>query len=515
MSILSIITVLTGQATDLFQEEWTIGNLYSIQGPVNILSTLATWVISFTGICIVIFSILKNAISGLYVVNPKLWDNVDRIKKDTVELAAAGINGATGRVNNEAAKKLGGFLTNLLSYIPNIKELTDFQDDNIDKKQYFAKSIPTMILAIFIGVLIFMGYPAKIANWVGRGGTYVIDAVITNVDPVETVQKISDGITVYQLTTSGSQDPYEKQINSFTQKMDAALFSAYTDMTKTSKQNSAYIIESKLLTAFGNETTRDVISGVGYEITSNAAKTTIQPVVSEGYKEVYSAPGESLFMSQSTGGSITYRYYLNATELSTGSTMESSDDWFTLSVYCTPIATTASSNASLIAFGGYGSMPTIDTKNDVIKIKVNGLTVGDGGQPSEVKGTLGKTTTINFIGSDGNIVESFQASMQSASLSQTVEAEVTLYFSRAEQDRLKTAMEGSSYMQVVLTGSWSKTVGKTQLNVKELRLTAGGSEATFALTTWGDVDVNTTSGARLTDSNLTDFLKASNLSDIR
>lgn len=56
-------------ATDLFAPEWTTGNLFEIQGVVNILGGLAVIVISVVGFGIVIFSILKNAISGLYVVN--------------------------------------------------------------------------------------------------------------------------------------------------------------------------------------------------------------------------------------------------------------------------------------------------------------------------------------------------------------------------------------------------------------------------------------------------------------
>ena len=84
-------------STDLFSGDWTQGNLFEIQGLVNVLAGIAVVVISAVGFGIVIFSILKNAISGLYVVNPPFWDRVSQLKEDAV-------NGATGLVNDTIGK---------------------------------------------------------------------------------------------------------------------------------------------------------------------------------------------------------------------------------------------------------------------------------------------------------------------------------------------------------------------------------------------------------------------------
>ena len=183
--------LLTGDINagqDLFSKAWTEGNLYEIQGFVSKLGSFACMLISIVGFGIVIFSILKNAMSGLYVVNPTFWDRVDDIKQQAISGMQSTIQEAAGSVNgkgNYAAQKVGGIFTFLLGLIPNIKALTDFDDGvPVDKKQYFMKSIPLLIAQIFIGMMIFFGYPAKIAEWLGNGATYAIAAVIKNVDQI-------------------------------------------------------------------------------------------------------------------------------------------------------------------------------------------------------------------------------------------------------------------------------------------------------------------------------------------
>ena len=134
---------------DLFSEAWTEGNLYTVNGIVEKLGAFACWVISIVGFGIVIFSILKNAMSGLYVVNPNFWDRVDEVKKQAVGGVSGTIQEATGKTGNVAAQKLGGFLVFMLGLIPNIRALTDFDDGApVDKKQYFMHSIPLLVVQI-------------------------------------------------------------------------------------------------------------------------------------------------------------------------------------------------------------------------------------------------------------------------------------------------------------------------------------------------------------------------------
>ena len=439
-----------------------------------------------------IFSILKNAISGLYVVNPPFWDKVDDLKKDVVDGATGLVNDTIGKSNNVAAKKLGGALTLILGYIPNIKALTDFDDSDgeyVDKKQYFIKSIPLLVAQIFICVLIFMGYPTKIASWIGDGGTYIIDSVINNVDPVETVKKVSDSIFVYSLASDGTQDPYEENVNLFTRTMMRVVTTQYDDMKKDSVQNTALVLENLIDTAFNDDTIRDVLGvAEGYDISCSAIHQTAVPTQSSAFDEIN--PG--LFASTATNGAVTYRYFINGADLNTGSPKESSADWFVLAVNAVPVSVSNSSNAGLIIIGGYTNQAVQEGTDSSAKIKipVTGITVGTNATGSDVKGTLGKLVTVDAV-TDGTVTETFQATLQSPSVAMTMGAPVQLTFGISDKERLKSAMDSSSYLRVNLTGNWTKDIVSgtttTTLRVIQWRLTPnGGDTLQYALSTWPD-----------------------------
>ena len=489
-------------ATDLFAPEWTTGNLFEIQPVVNVLGWLAVMVISIVGFGIVIFSILKNAISGLYVVNPAFWDRVDELKADAVNGISGTINEVTGKTNNVAAKKLGGLLTWMLSIIPNIKALTDFDDSDgqaVDKKQYFLKSIPLLVVHIFIGALIFLGYPTKIATWFGNAGTYAIDAFLNNVDPVETVQRITDGIVVYDLTTDGSGSAFEQTINEATRAIHKNVITKYTDMAKQPAQSAALEIEQKLITAFDNDKIKEVLGNEeGYRITVSCITSTVTPTTSSAFTDI-NGDGR-LFMSQASNGEITYRYWLNGTDIQTGSTMVQQNDWFVLTINATPVALTNVSSSGLIVFGGIniGSATVSGTNKATatVKIPVVGLTFGDG--QTEIKGSLGRQMIIDAVDSEGVAFESFQATMSAASASQKSGISASLYFSTTDAERLKQTEGKAAYYKVNLTGSWSQDITgnntTTTLRIQEFRLIPNGNTVSYALSTWTDVDATTLSG---------------------
>lgn len=490
-------------ATDLFAPEWTTGNLFEIQGVVNVLGYIAVIVISVVGFGIVIFSILKNAISGLYVVNPPFWDRVDELKNDAVEGAKGLVNDTIGKSNNVAAKKLGGMLTTLLGFIPNIKALTDFDDSDgqvVDKKQYFIKSIPLLVCHIFIGALIFLGYPTKIATWFGNAGTYAIDAFLNNVDPVETIQRISDGIIVYDLTTDGTGDPFEQAINDATRAIHKNVVTKYTDMGKQPAQSAALEIEQKLLAAFDNDQIKNVLGNEeGYQITTSCITSTVTPATSSSFTDI-NGDGR-LFMAQASNGEITYRYWMNGTDIQTGSTMVQANDWFVLTMTATPIALTNVSSAGLIVFGGIDiNNATVSGTNKAtatVKVPIVGLVFGDGS--TEIKGSLGRQLVIDAVNSDGSAYQSFQATLSSASAGQKSGISASLYFSTTDMERLKKTEGEAIYYKVNLTGSWSQDIignnSTTTLRIQELRLKPGTSSPSYALSSWTDVDAKTDSSS--------------------
>lgn len=489
-------------ATDLFAPEWTTGNLFEIQWLVNSLGSIAVIVISVVGFGIVIFSILKNAISGLYVVNPPFWDRVDELKNDAIEGTKGLVNDTIGKSNNVAAKKLGGALTWMLSLIPNIKALTDFDDSDgqcVDKKQYFLKSIPLLVVHIFIGALIFLGYPTKIATWFGNAGTYAIDAFLNNVDPVETIQRLSDGIIVYDLTTDGTGDKFEQTINDATRAIHKNVVTKYTDMGKQPAQSAALEIEQKLIQAFDNDKLKETLGNEeGYDINVNCITSTVTPTTSSAFTDI-NGDGR-LFMSQASNGEITYRYWLNGTDIQTGSTMVQSNDWFVLTITATPVALTNVSSAGLIIFGGIDiNSATVSGTNKAtatVKVPVVGLLFGDGS--NEIKGSLGRQMVIDAVNSEGVAFESFQATMSSASASQKSGISASLYFSTTDMERLKKTETEAAYYKVNLTGSWSRDIvsnnSTTTLRIQELRLVRGKTDPAYALSSWTDVDNKTVDG---------------------
>lgn len=518
---LILLAATVPESKNLFNEAWTEGNLYSIQSVVEVLGNFSCKVISIVGFGIVIFSILKNALSGLYVVNPNFWDKVDDLKTQAVAMANDSINGTLqmagsrfGQGGNVAANKLGSIFTFILSAIPNVKALTDFDDGvPVDKKQYFMRSIPLLIIQIFIGMLIFFGYPAKIANWIGSGATYAISAVINNIDPVETVTKLSESFTVYNLSTDGSQDRFEQVVNEATNDMISTVKTKYSDMKKNPTQETAYALEQALLTDLDIDVIRNTLGATeGYDISISTTAREQLPTVSGNYKNVSSGNDQAgPYMAQATNGTVSFVYWVQGTVLPTGSTMVGSSDFFVWRITATPMAVSNTSSANLIVFAGVNTTPT-SNGSGALNLTIQGITVGEGTQ--DIRGTLGKNVTVEHVNEQGEVVKSFAAVLQSASVTQSSGAVPILSFASANTQELKSAL-GSGYLRVNLTGSWSREVKtgaskqvSTTLRVTELRLTPGSSSATYALSTWTDVDMSTKTGA---DLNASDFLTRGSL----
>lgn len=494
VKMMMFLSLLTDASQDLFSSEWTEGNLYQIQPFVNVLGTFSCWVISIVGFGIVIFSILKNALSGLYVVNPSFWDKVDQVKTQAVQGVGSTVQQYTG--GNAFSQKLGGIVVFLLNLIPNVRALTDFDDGApVDKKQYFTKSLILLVAQVFIGMMIFFGYPSKIANWIGSGGTYVMAAVINNVDPVEVVNKVSDSFVTYSLSTDGSQDALEQNVNSMTLDMVRAIGTRYSDMSKNNVQDIALLIESKLLNALECEGARRVLgANQGYVVNSNATIQSGMPSVSQSYKDV----GNGVYMAMATNGTVTYRYWISASSILTSqhTTKLGADDYLVWSISATPRAVSDISTANLIIFGGISNVPNVT--GDSFSLTINGITVGD--QLNDVKGTMGKVVAVSAINKDtGALERTFNATLQSASVSQMSGAVPLLTFASSDREAI-SAYLSTCYFKITLVGDWSKTInngtngGTTTVRVTEFRLVPGVTQATYALSTWSDVDDRTRTG---------------------
>ena len=352
--------LLTGK--DLFNENWTTGNLYALGGWTEKIGNVACVVISFVGFGIVIFSIIKNALSGLYVVNPNFWDKVDEVKTAMIGADGNGqgyinsaISGVAGKGGNQVGQQLGGALTYLLSMVPNVKALTDFDgsDGTIDKKQYFARSIPLLVAQIFIGMLIFFGYPSKIANWIGSAGTQVLDMLIDNTDPVAIVTNLSGKFISAQFMYESSDDLYEKQVYNASKEAWTAIVGHLTDIEKNPRQEVAYAVESWVYSKFAPYSST-IGAPDGFNVSSSVTYTTTTPVAPASMAQ----SGDGVYVSTAANGTVSYRAWIDVLSFTrdTGTTMRGDQDYIVVTYTCTPKAVSSTTTVSGIVHMRRGTM---------------------------------------------------------------------------------------------------------------------------------------------------------------
>lgn len=303
---------------DLFNVEWTSGDMTvsSVEFISKYVGMFAVIVISIVGFGIVMASILKNATHGLYAVSPKFWDRVDEVKK--VELR--GLNSA-GRQrvapgNNEVMKLIGTGMAVLLSLLPNIKAMTDFDDEVLDAKAYFMKAIPLMCLHIFIGVFIFFGFPAQVAQKASEFGTGLFDVVLTNVDPSAWVEELPDKLAVLKFSTDGAKNDTDKAINTAAKKVTTTYLGAVPSVTKEKRLEVALSIESWVASNMNG--LEDYCNPDKYdmEVTATVYKFGNDP--KESVERVY---------NQTSNGVTTYAWYTDFSKFEPKGT-EDVSDWF-------------------------------------------------------------------------------------------------------------------------------------------------------------------------------------------
>lgn len=223
---------------NLFSSDILAGNLATIPWLVNGLGWLSVRVISVIGFSIVVMTIMKNSGHGLYAVNPKFWDRVDEVHR-TESIMAAG-----SKSGNEIGKLLGVISVTILSIIPNLKALTDFDDCQVtDPASYFIKGIPVMCVQVFIGVFIYFSYPAQVAEKYSTFSRGFIDCALNNIDPLAFIQKLPDHFFLPQFSTDGSITNLDNSTNKVSKKVWSRFVGQLSDIKKESKEKCALQVE--------------------------------------------------------------------------------------------------------------------------------------------------------------------------------------------------------------------------------------------------------------------------------
>lgn len=196
-----------------------IMNNTRFNGAVEQIQWLTKWfdqfsvqVISVCAFLIIAAAFLKNAMAGAYCANSKFWDKVAdaHAKKDALNLSMIKGYFSGGQYQNTT---VAGFKDGILALIPNVKAFTDFDDADIQPKQYFMKSIPQMCMCVIIGVFIYNGYYRDTAAVVGEFGSEAFTRIMTAASPSEFLDKISQTTGMPTLLTDGLTDPQGKILN--------------------------------------------------------------------------------------------------------------------------------------------------------------------------------------------------------------------------------------------------------------------------------------------------------------
>lgn len=175
---------------DIMNNERFAGAISSIEWLTTRIDYWFTMAITAAGFFIISASLLKNACAGAYCSNHKFWDKVAEAheKSESIQLSQLFGGGIKDKFMNISTS---GIKDAILCIIPNIKAFTDFDDADIEPKQYFIKAIPQMLGCIMIGVFIYNGYYRDTAATVGNFGSEICSRVFSSVDPAAWVDKLT------------------------------------------------------------------------------------------------------------------------------------------------------------------------------------------------------------------------------------------------------------------------------------------------------------------------------------
>lgn len=174
---------------DIMNSDRFSGAISSIEWLTTRVDYWFTMVITAAGFFIISAALLKNACAGAYCANHKFWDKVAEAheKNESMQLSQL-FSGMKDKIMNISTS---GIKDAILCIVPNIKAFTDFDDADIEPKQYFMKAIPQMLGCIIIGVFIYNGYYRDTAASVGNFGSEICSRVFSSVDPATWVDKLT------------------------------------------------------------------------------------------------------------------------------------------------------------------------------------------------------------------------------------------------------------------------------------------------------------------------------------
>lgn len=242
LSVLAIpptIAQATGDANavvDILNNPRYEGAMESIQGLTSIVDAGFTMFITFIAFFIISVAMLRNVLAGAYCAYPKFWDKVDVAHKEVQDTGwVTRIKGLSSSYQNINS---GSLMKAVLRLLPNIKEITEFEDDSIEPKAYFIKAIPQMIGVVIIGVFIYNGYYKDTAAVVSNFGSELFKRVILSADPVAIFDRVTGATGSPEFSTDSAEEDSSKMVNKISKKSYSKVISTYSDISGSANKSA-------------------------------------------------------------------------------------------------------------------------------------------------------------------------------------------------------------------------------------------------------------------------------------
>lgn len=204
------------------------GAIDSIKSVTEVVDLGFTAFITFVAFFIISAAMLRNVLAGAYCAFPKFWDKVDAAHKEVAE--TGWVTRLQGLRSNYQNINMGSLGKSIMRILPNIKTLTDFEDNTIEPKSYFIKAIPQMIGVIIIGVFIYNGYYRDTASTISNFGSELFERVILSADPIAIYDRITGATGRPEFASDNSLTDDGILINKLSEAAYSKVIGTYTDI---------------------------------------------------------------------------------------------------------------------------------------------------------------------------------------------------------------------------------------------------------------------------------------------
>lgn len=229
------------------------GMMSTISGVTDVVDGAFMTVITFVAFFIISVALLRNVLAGAYCAFPKFWDQVAHAHEENENTAF--FEQIKGIKDSYKTASMGSIKTFFFRIVPNIKCLTDFEDDTLSAKSYFIKAIPQMIGVVIIGVFIYNGYYRDFTAVIANTGSELIERTVLSFDPVGAFDTIMNTAGKPTFATDGLIDAFSKNKNRVANDIYSAIIAKYTDIKDAnSKSELAKDIDEAVEAMFPEDT---------------------------------------------------------------------------------------------------------------------------------------------------------------------------------------------------------------------------------------------------------------------